>query len=103
MNDLRNVCILLLFFSAALFLYALILFRSGNPGLIARDKTAKMKNGRAYAKQFAKVIALVAAAPFIAGITGLISGSGKIVFRILVGGAVLAIAVGIDLMKKTAS
>lgn len=100
MNDLRNLSILLLFFSGALFLYSFALFRSGDHRMIMRSYAVKMKNPKAYARQFAKVMALVAFAPFAAGIVGLVCDSGKYVLRVLLGGTILAIAIGADMMIK---
>ena len=67
--------ILMLFFSGGLFLYA---------GITALTKTlilprrytvsAKMPDKKKYAVQFAKIIALVACAPLIAGLVGLFAG-----------------------------
>ena len=101
MNDVRNASILILIFAAVLLLYALLLFCTGDASLIPREHAAKMKDKKAYARSFAGVLALVAAAPLIAGIVGLISGNGKYVFRVAVGGMVLAIAIGADLMKNS--
>ncbi len=100
MSDLQSLSILLLCFSAALFLYAFVLYRTKDSKLIMFDYAAKMKDRKAYAKQFAKVIALVAAAPLLSALVGLLSGSGKWTFRVLLGGVVLAIAIGADMMKK---
>ena len=100
MNELHSLSILLLCFSAALFLYAWILYRTQNSKLIAYDYAVKMKDPKAYARQFAKVIALVATAPLLSALVGLFTDSGKWTFRVLLGGVILAIAIGVDMMKK---
>lgn len=100
MNDVRNMSILFLVFAGALFLYAIAVWHSGNHKLIARDYATKMKDPKAYARQFGRVMALVAAAPFAAGIVGLTFDNGKYVLRVLLGGIILAIAIGADMMKK---
>ncbi len=100
MDDLQNLSILLLIFSGALFLYSFTLFRTKNSRFIPREHAAKMKDKKAYAKQFAIIMALIAAVPLAAGITGLLTGSGKYTARILIGGIVLAVAIGADMMRK---
>ena len=97
---MRNVSILMLIFSGALFLYALLLYRTKNANLIARSYAVKMKDREAYTKQFAKVLALTAAAPMISGIVGLITDNGQLFTRFLIGGIILALLIGVDMMKK---
>ena len=100
MNDIQNASILMMIFSAALFVYALILYLTGDSKLIMFDYAAKMKDKKAYAKRFAGIIALVALAVLVGGLVGLLTESGKLLFRFLIGGMVLAIAIGVDQMKK---
>ncbi|MCR5088038.1 MAG: hypothetical protein K6C08_00825 [Oscillospiraceae bacterium] len=100
MDDLRNLSILLLIFSGVLFLYVLTLFATKNTKLIPRSYAAKMKDKKAYTEMLAVVMALVAAVPLAAGLIGLLSGDGRLTVRVLLGGIVLALAIGVDLMKK---
>ena len=57
-------------FAGAILLYA-ALMSPGNAGMIRRAYAAKMRNPKAYAKKFAKVLALVSLAPLVSGVTGL--------------------------------
>lgn len=67
----RAYSILMFCFAAALALYG-ALVAQGRPDLIRRRWAVKMKNPKAYAKQFGKVIALVSLAPLSSGIVGLL-------------------------------
>ena len=97
---MKYASILMLILSGALFLYAAILAKTKDSRLIARDYAAKMEDRKAYTKQFAKVLALVAASPLAGGIAGLITDNGRLVLRIIIGGVILALLIGVDLMKK---
>lgn len=93
--------ILMLCFSGALLLYAGILALTRDPKMISRHYASEMENPRAYAAKFAKIMALVALAPAASGITALVCGPDSIYpVRVLIGGVVLAITVGVYMMKK---
>ncbi len=64
--------ILMFCFSAGILIFAGILAAAKDPTLIPRHYSVKIKNKKRYATQFAKVLTVTAAAPFAAGITGLI-------------------------------
>ena len=67
--------ILMLFFSGGLFLYAGITALTKDLILPRRFKqSAKMPDRKKYAVQFAKIVALVACAPLVAGLVGLFAG-----------------------------
>ena len=63
--------ILMFCFAGGLLLYA-ALMSQGNPDMIRRRYAAKMRNPKAYAKKFAKVLALVSLAPLSSGLAGLL-------------------------------
>lgn len=65
--------VLMLVFGAALLLYALGVRH--DPYMIPRLYAAKITNLTAYAKEFAKVLAIIALSPVISGIIGLLRGS----------------------------
>lgn len=68
---MRYVFSIIMFcFAGAMFLYALIV--NGDPTAIVRSYSVKMKNPKAYAKYFAKIIAVIALAPLLCGIYGVI-------------------------------
>ncbi len=75
-------------FSGMLLLFAGLLYLTGDPKLIMRGYAAKMKNPKRYARQFAKVLAIVAVAPILGGLTGLFFSG----FR--VGAATVGVFVG---------
>ena len=64
--------ILMFCFSAGILLFAGLIALAKDPALIPRHYTAKIRNKKRYAVQFAKVLAVTAAAPFSGGLTGLI-------------------------------
>ena len=67
--------ILMLFFSGALFIYAGLTALTKDLILPRRYKqSAKMPDKKKYAVQFAKIIALVACAPLVSGLIGLLAG-----------------------------
>lgn len=82
-----------------LLLYALVLSRSKDPKMIPRDYAAKMAHPREYARQFAKVIALVAMAPLLSGVVGLFAGNW-IPGAVLLLGLIVTICLGVRIMKK---
>ena len=55
--------ILMFCFSGAMFLYAVLLYVTKDYKLIPRGYTSKAGDRKAYAKQFAEIVALVAVAP----------------------------------------
>ena len=89
--------ILMFCFSGALLLYAALLAVTRDDKLIVRHYAAKMKDRKAYAARFAKVIALVAVAPAHSGIAALFSGPLAAV--VLGGETALAIWIGTEIMK----
>lgn len=63
--------ILMFCFAGGILLYA-ALMSSGDASMIRRLYAAKVKDKKAYAKQFAKVLALVSLAPLSSGVAALI-------------------------------
>ena len=63
--------ILMLTFAAALLLYAAILWKTKDSRLIVFDFLLQVRDKKAYTLQFAKVVAIVAAAPALSGVTAL--------------------------------
>jgi hypothetical protein len=92
------VAILMFIFSGCLMFYAALLFIFQDYRMIMRHWAAKMKNRKAYTRQFAKLLATVALAPLLAGIASLYAGPG-IGLAVLLATAVAAIAVGVRFMK----
>ena len=93
--------ILMWVFSGGLFLYALVLFIFKDTELIPKSDKAKITDKKTYAKQFAKVIALVALAPMLSGIVGFLGGFFMIpAVIVLIGGVIAAIIIGIKIMPK---
>ncbi len=62
--------ILMFIFGGALLLYSLILYVTGDVRLIRRYWAAKIDDEKEYARQFAKIMVLIAIAPIIGGIAG---------------------------------
>ena len=91
--------ILLFCFAGMLLLYAGLLALGKDPKMIPRHYAAQMKDPKAYTRQIAKVIALVATAPLHSGIVGLFLGPG-VAAVVLVVGIILCIWLGTRLMDK---
>ena len=69
-------------------------------GLIRRSYSAKIKDRKVYAVQFAKVLALTAIAPALAGLVGFVTENVLYFGLILIISFVVCIRVGIKLMKE---
>ncbi len=101
--SLSPYSILMFLFAGGMLLYAALLGATKDYKLIMRYWVTKPKDKRAYAAQFAKLIALVACAPALSGIVGLFGDSDGIVWialAVLFAGLVAAIAFGVRLMRK---
>ena len=92
--------ILMFCLAGGLLLYAALLAKEKDPTLIPRNYAAKMKDRRAYARQFARVIALVAAAPALSGLIALLTDAALPTLLALVGGLVVCLWLGARWMKK---
>ena len=93
--------ILMFCFAGALLLYA-GLIAMGNTGLILRYQFARVKDRRKYARQFGKILALVALAPLLSGVVALLGDAERMflpAMGTLVAGTALAIAMGVKLMN----
>ena len=90
--------ILVFCFSGALLLYAGLLAVTKDVTLIPRHRKAKIKNRRAYALQFAKIMALVAAAPLLGGLAGLAHLALGV--AVLIGSLVLFLWIATKWIKK---
>lgn len=93
--------IIMFIFAGMLLIYAALL-STGDSGLIMREYAAKMKDKKQYAKQLGKVIALVAAAPALSGLSALFFESDALLVPviILVAGGAAAIYLGTRIMRK---
>ena len=96
--SINPVSILMFIFSAALLIYAGWLARSKDPRMIPRHYAAKMDHPERYAVQMAKAIAVVSAAPFLAGVVGVFSGIGCLIALIV--GLVVTIWLSTKIMKN---
>ena len=65
--------ILMLCFSGALLLYALVLYITKDYNMIARHYAVNPKDKRKYAEKFAGIMAVVALAPALSALIGLFS------------------------------
>ena len=89
--------ILMFCFSGALFLYAVLLYTTRDYKLIPRGYASKIDDKKAYARQVAEIVALVAVAPAHCGYVALFSMGWSVV--VLVVEMVLAIWVGTKIME----
>ena len=89
--------ILMFCFSGALFLYAVLLYTTKDYNLIPRGDTSKTDDEKAYARQVAEIVALVAVAPAHCGYVALFSMGWSVV--VLIVEIVLAIWVGTKIMR----
>ncbi len=94
--------VLMFCFSGALLLYATLIAVTKDYKMIPRNWAAKPKDPKEYASRFAKIIALVAAAPLLSGIVALFGDEGWIMaaaVAALIGGIIAAAVIGVRLMK----
>ena len=94
--------ILMFCFSALLLIYAGLIYK-GNTGLIRRLWAAKIKDKKAYARRFAKILALTALAPLFSSIVALlvdIEQSPLFVVMTLILGVIAAIWFGVRFTKE---
>ena len=69
------VGILMLALGALILIYAGLLGYVKNPAFIPRSHFAKIRDPQQYAKQFAKLLALVGLGPVVGGLVGLFAGN----------------------------
>ena len=96
---MNPLAILMFCFSGALLLYAALLALTKDYKLIPRHHAVRMKNGRAYARKMAGVIALTAIAPLYSGIAAMLFNEA-VAMVVLVVEFVLTIWLGAILMKE---
>ncbi len=94
----KYFAILMFAFAGLILIYAGILYLTKDSTMIMRDYAVKMKDKKAYARQFAKLVALFSLSPILSGITAMVwsIGPGLIV---LVLASVILLAIGLRLMK----
>ena len=93
--------ILMFCFSGAILIYA-GLIAPGNVELIRNYWAVKMKDRKAYARQFAKLLALTALAPLLSGIVALICGPDRLPLLpvvVLIVGTIVCIKTGLRFMR----
>lgn len=95
---MQYFAILLFALSGMLLLYAALLAKTKDIRLIGRSYAAKPKDKRAYATQFAKVIAVVAVAPALAGIVGLLTDAALPTLLTLLIGMIACMRLGVGIM-----
>ena len=91
--------ILMLLFSGALYLYALLLALTKDAGMIPRQDKARLPDPKAYARRFAGIMALVAFVPLAAGVAGLIYGDKRTLI-VLIAGLVFSLWGATQLIQK---
>lgn len=79
--------------AALTLLYAALLALSGDPKMIPRHYSAKIKDPKAYARQFAKILLLLTGSFAVSGIVGL--------WRPWIGGVTLAVTIVLTLFLST--
>ncbi len=97
---MNNAIILMLIFSGAILLYALLLAWTKDIGLIRRSYAAKIKDRKTYAVQFAKVLALTAIAPALAGLAGFVTENVLCFGLTFIISLIAFIRIGIKLFMK---
>ena len=91
--------ILMFIFSGAILFYALLLALTKDINLIFRNYSAKIKDKKKYAAQFAKLMAVVAIAPALAGLAGLFTENFIFIMIVFVVALIGSIKAGLPLMK----
>ena len=86
-------------FSGAILFYALLLAWTKDVGLIRQSYAAKMNDRKKYAVQFAKVLALTAAAPALTGLAGFVTENVLLLGATFVLCLIMCVRIGVKLMK----
>ncbi len=76
------ISILMFIFAGAILLYAVLLAWTKNTGLIMRSYAVKMKNKKAYAVKFAKILALTSISPLLTGLAGFFTENGFFTYHL---------------------
>lgn len=93
--------IIMIIFALCLLLYSLLLFLAKDVNLIPKSYMAKISDKELYARRFAILIAMIAAAPLLSGLIALF---GRIEIMIipalivLVAGIIVAIIIGVRII-----
>ena len=93
--------ILMFCFSGVLLIYA-GLVALGNTGLILRYRAAKVRDKKKYARQFGRILALVACAPALSGAVAMLGDMDQTflpAMLTLVAGVAAAITIGVKMMN----
>ena len=90
--------IFMLIFSGAILLYALLLAWTKDIRLIRRSYAAKIKNKKAYAVQFAKVLALTSLAPLSAALVGFLTDNSLCLVITIVVSFIICIKIGVKMV-----
>lgn len=91
--------ILMFCFAGALLLYGILLISTKNISLIPQAEKANIKNKKAYARQFGKVVALLSLAPATSGLVWL-TGAVRRSVVLLVLGFLVCVWEGTNMMSK---
>ena len=94
------ISILMFIFGGAILLYAVLLAWTKDTGLIMRGYAAKMKNKKAYAVKFAKILALTSISPFLTGLAGFFAENGFYLTSVFGITLIICITAGVKLFMK---
>jgi len=96
---MEGYAILMLIFAGCLFLYAGLLAKTKDIGLIPRSYAVKPKNKARYAENVAKVTALAALAPLASALVARITDAALPALITLIGGLILMLWLGVRSLR----
>lgn len=85
-------------FAALHLIYAGIMYLTKDSKMVMRDYAVNMKDKKAYARQFSKVVALFALSPILSGIAAMVWSIG-VGLIVLVLASIVLLAIGTRSMK----
>ena len=91
--------ILMFIFGGMLLVYSAVLFATGDIKLVFRHWAAEIKDDKEYARRFAGVMALVALAPVIGGITAFFAPP-LVTGIVMAASFIVFLCLGVRIMKK---
>ncbi len=94
----KYFAILMFAFAALHLIYAGIMYLTKDSKMVMRDYAVNMKDKKAYARQFAKVVALFALSPILSGIAAMVWSIG-VGLIVLILASIVLLAIGTRSMR----
>ena len=96
---MQYAALFMMIFSAAIFIYGVILLLTEDINLIMRHHAASITNERDYAAKVGKILIFVSFAPVLSGLIGLLTDSAIFMVIALIAGFIILTVLGIKYSK----